>query len=180
MDPLYRKLNRSRESLERDRRNRVGHLRETKDYNLFEEDSLRPNTVRKQAFRGIFTETLLNQVFMSQENMDLIQDMIRLGVYKRSNKEFIIGKQSEIELQIIMRSIFLQYAKNRPNDIKGQIKELNNLVIQDSVPDVLSQIVAYKHYLHDASNTYQPNALPENMSSAGRKILPSVTRTFFS
>ena len=174
---------RTRDSLEKERRYR-GLLNppkiEATSYHLFQENKLRPNTVRLQAFSGIHEATPLNQAFLSQENLDYLQDRIRFEVYKRSNHKHVIGRQSDIDLQIIMRSVYFQYAKNQSNNIKQQVKELNELVIQEAVPKIMSQIEQYQYYLVDASSLPMPLAHPENMNSAGRKQLPSVTRTFFS
>jgi len=42
--------------------------------------------------------------------MNLIQDGIRYQVYLKTDKKHIIDKQSEVELEIIMRSIYLQHS----------------------------------------------------------------------
>lgn len=171
---------RTRGSLEKERRYN-GLLNPPKvdssPYNLYQENSLRPNTVRLQAFSGIHEATPLNQAFLSQENLDYLQDRIRYEVYKRSNKKYQIGRQSDIDLQIIMRSIYLQYAKNQKNNIKQQVNELNELVIQEATPKIMSQVQQYHSYLNRASGAdYMPLAHPESMSAKGRKQLVSVTK----
>lgn len=155
-------------------------LLEAQEYNLYQDNQLKPNNARLQAFSGIHEATELNQTFMSQQNMDLVQDRIRYDVYKRSNGEYVIDRQDDLNLQIIMRSIYLQYSRNELNNVKRQIEELNDLVLQETVPKIMSQIEGYKYYLVDASQNPVPLAHPENLNSAGRKTLPSVTRTFFS
>jgi hypothetical protein len=79
-----------------------------------------------------------------------------------------------------MRSIYFQYGKNLPYNIKEQVVDLNNLVVQDCVPKILSQVQQHVHYLFDASTQPIPLSLPTSMSSTGRKQLPSVTTTFFN
>ncbi len=176
--PIFR---RTQESLDRERLNVVGpELIEKSKYNLYQENSLKPNTIRKQAFTGIFNPTLLNQVFMSQANQDLLQERIRYEVYQKSGSKFHIGKQDDIQLQIIMRSIYLQYGKNLPYNTKQQVKDLDDLVVQEAISKIMSEVEAYLYYLERASNLPVPLAHPENMNSAGRKVLPSVTSTFFS
>lgn len=145
-------------------------------YHLYQENKLKPNTTRLQAFSGTVEATALNQAFLSQENIDYLQDQIRFEVYKRSNHENIIGRQSDIELLIIMRSIYFQYSKNQQSNIKMQIKELNDLVIQETVPKIMSGIEQYKYYLVDASRLPMPLSHGESTNSAGRKQLPSVTK----
>jgi hypothetical protein len=174
---------RTRDSLERERRyNSLLNppVLEAQEYELYQDNPMKQNNVRLQAFSGIHEATELNQTFMSQQNLDLLQDRIRYEVYNRSNGEFVIDRQDDLNLQIIMRSIYLQYATNRPGHIKEQIQELNDLVVQDAVPKILSQIVGYRYYLVDASRNPVPLAHPENLNSAGRKQLPSVTKTFFA
>jgi hypothetical protein len=63
--------------------------------------------------RGNWLETSLSRAFFSPENTKIIQNGIRRDVYDRSGeKRWVIDEQSADELQIVMRSIYLQYAKN--------------------------------------------------------------------
>jgi hypothetical protein len=71
-----------------------------------------------------------------------------------------------------MRSLYLQYAKNLEFDIPGQIAELNRLVVDWSVPRVMSEISMYEYYLKDISTLPIPIAPPMQVSSAGTKSLP--------
>ena len=50
-----------------------------------------------------------------------------------------------------MRSVFLQNSKNLPNNITEQIKELNELVIEEIVPKLLGEIEGYLVYRKDIS-----------------------------
>jgi hypothetical protein len=174
------KFLRTQQSIEQERRNVIGAIDDNSPYQLFQENTLRPSTFRKQATIGQVECNLLNQVFFSQENMDLLQDQIRYNVYIASSKKFQIGRQNDTELEIIMRSIYYQYGKNLPYNIKEQVVDLNNLVVQDCVPNILSQVQQHIHYLFDASTQPIPLSLPTSMSSTGRKQLPSVTTTFFN
>lgn len=174
------KFLRTRQSVEAERRNVIGAITDNAPYKMFEENTLKPTTFRKQATTGQLECNLLNQVFFSQENIDLLQDSIRYAVWRSSDKKFVIDRQDQIELELIMRSIYFQYAKNLPYNIKEQVKELNDLVLQDTVPKIMSQVEQHIYYLFDASTQPVPLAHPENMSSAGRKQLPSVTTTFFN
>jgi hypothetical protein len=174
------KFLRTRQSVEAERRNTIGAISDNSPYQLFQENTLKPSTFRKQATTGQLECNLLNQVFFSQENIDLVQETIRHDVWIASKKKFRIGRQSDTELELIMRSIYFQYGKNLPYNIKEQIEDLNDLVIQDCVPKILSQVQQHVHYLFDASTQPIPLSHPESMSSAGRKQLPSVTTTFFN
>jgi hypothetical protein len=77
-------------------------------------------------------------------------------VYNRSNHEFILPNQNADELKIIMRSIFLQYAKYHGDNITGQIEELNKLVLDYSIPYCYNESVAYLKYIRDQSSLVVP------------------------
>jgi hypothetical protein len=61
-------------------------------------------------------------------------------------------------------------------NIPGQIKDLNDLVIEWTVPRIMSEIGMYEYYLKDISTLPQPMPQPMQVSSAGTKSLPF--RTF--
>jgi hypothetical protein len=175
------KFLRTRQSLEVEMVDRIGRVQDHTPYSLYEENELRPTTIQKQAFGNQNVEcNLLNQAFMSQENLDNLQDLIRYNVFVSSGKKHMIGRQDDRELQIIMRGIYLTYGKNLPYNIKEQIADLNNLVVQQASSQILSQIQQHLYYLFDANTQPIPLSLPENVNATGRKILPSVTSTFFT
>jgi hypothetical protein len=127
--------------------------------------------------RGNWLETTLSRAFFSPENTKIIQNAIRKEVYDRSgDKHWVIDEQSADELQIVMRSLYLQYAKNLEFDMPGQIKELNRLVIEWCVPRIMSEVQMYQYYLKDISTLPTPLPQPMSMSSAGTKSVPF--RTF--
>jgi len=123
--------------------------------------------------RGNWGENVLSQTFFGPENTRIIQNNVRREVYERSgDKKWVIDDQSADELQIVMRSIFLQYAKNLDNNIPGQVIDLNNLVVEWCVPRILSEIGMYQYYLNDISKLPVPISHPVSQSSAGTKSLP--------
>jgi hypothetical protein len=78
------------------------------------------------------------------------------------------------ELKIIMRAIFYQYARNLPNDIAGQVKDLDDRVTAWSVPHILSAVDHYMYYVKDIDTLPLPMALPVNLTRSGSKSLPSI------
>ena len=114
----------------------------TERYPLFENNQ--PNQMFKlEALKGIQNCTPLNRTYFSPENVQLVHDMVRYNVWLKSNKKYLIGEQSNIELEIIMRSIYLQFARNLPFKIKEQVAELNNIVGQQVVPRLISEVEQY-------------------------------------
>lgn len=125
----------------------------------------------KEALTGNWNDTLLSKAFFSVENMQIIQNGIRAGVYKRSNGRYNVGPQDETNLKIIMRSIFLQHAKNMPIMITEQIEELNEKVLAYSIKDVFSEATAYIKYKNDVSTLAVPIKRPAFISVKGDKQL---------
>jgi hypothetical protein len=132
----------------------------------------------KDCVKGIQEESILSKIFFSPQNVDLLQRQIIATVFERTNRAYLIEKQNEEDLQVVMRSMFLQHARHVADHIKEQIQELNNLVTDDVVPNIISQVNQYIGYL---DRTFLPRQImdhPECVSSAGMRTLPSVTRTF--
>jgi hypothetical protein len=175
------KFLRTRQSVEAERRNNIGTEFDLNPYPMWQENKLRPTTIRKQAFGHQAPDcNLLNQMFMSAENIENLQTRIRYAVWMASNKQHVIARQDDTELQIIMRSIYLTYGKNIPTNIKQQILDLNDLVVQEAVSKILSQIQQHIWYLYHKSTNTMPLAHPENMSTTGTRSLPSVTSLFYT
>jgi len=123
--------------------------------------------------RGNWDHTALSDTFFTRKNVNIIQAEIHKEVYRISGpKKWDIGPQDVDEIKMIMRAMYLQYAKNNKFDIEGQLAELNQLVIKWSVPRIMSEIEQYNYYLNDISHLPVPIQQPMSMSSAGTKSLP--------
>ena len=114
------------------------------------------NTSYRDALTGNWTSNLLSQAYFSAENIQIMQNGIKAYVYNHSSGRYIISKQNEDTLKIIMRSIFLQHAKNRPDKISDQIEKLNNMVIGYCGPKVLGEAEGYINYKRDISTLAVP------------------------
>ena len=121
------------------------------------------------SMKTIQYDTHLSKYFFSRNNIDLIHHDIIITVQKNSG--YKIGKQDETQLQIIMRSIFLQYAKHLPCKINEQIRELNKKVVMYSVNAIITEIKQYLGYRDNVSNAPVPIDLPKNLSIKGTKVL---------
>ncbi len=123
--------------------------------------------------RGNWDHTALSDAFFTRKNVAVIQQEIRKEVYRMSGpKKYVIDDQDVDELKMVMRAMYLQYAKNNPFNVEGQINELNQLVVKWSAPRIMSEIQAYNYYLNDISHLPIPLQQPISMSSAGTKSLP--------
>jgi hypothetical protein len=116
----------------------------------------------REALGGIWETNALSQVYFSAENIQIIQNALRAGVYKMSGDQYIIAPQNVDTLKIIMRSIYLQYAEHYENDITGQVRRLNQLVLDYAVPSVYNETIGYVKYCKDQSTIVVPLELPRH------------------
>jgi len=139
-------------------------------FNFADKIPLKHCTSYRDSLTGSWTPTLLSTMFFSEENIKILQNSIKRGVYERSNKQYIIGEQNCDELKIIMRSIYLQNCDNLPYDIKYQISTLNNLITEYAIKQIYSEAVSYIKYKIDASTIHAPINLATNTSSKGNTL----------
>jgi hypothetical protein len=119
---------------------------------------------------GLWDDTKLSEVFFSRENIQILQNGIRAGVFQRSNGQYTIGQQDCDSLKIVMRSVFLQNASNKPFNIKGQVEQLNNIVLNYCIQQVYSEAQGYMKYLDDASTLVVPLANPMVESTYDKQL----------
>lgn len=124
----------------------------------------------RDAMTGNWMNTPLSLAYFSSENIIILQNNIRKGVFDKSNGEFVIGLQDEDELKIIMRSVFLQNSLNLETNIREQIRDLNALVESYAIEQVYKEAISYLKYKRDASNMYALLALPSNSSTRGKAL----------
>lgn len=124
----------------------------------------------RNATEGLWNETSLSQTFFSRENIQIIQNGIRAGVYHRSNGQYVIGPQDCDSIKIIMRSVFLQYSANQPSNIPQQIEELNKIVLNYCIQQVFSEAQGYMKYMDDVSTLVVPIAHPVQASNTDRQL----------
>jgi hypothetical protein len=119
---------------------------------------------------GLWNETPLSNAFFSQQNIQIIQNGIRAGVYERSNGQYLIGPQDCDSIKIIMRSVYLQYSANQPFNIPEQIEQLNKMVLNYCIQQVYSEAQGYMKYVDDVSTLVVPIAHPVQASNTDRQL----------
>jgi hypothetical protein len=124
----------------------------------------------RNATEGLWNDTSLSLAFFSQENIQIIQNGIRAGVYHRSNGQYIIGPQDCDSIKIIMRSVFLQYSANQPSNIPQQIEELNKIVLNYCIQQVYSEAQGYMKYVDDVSTLVVPIAHPVQATNNDKQL----------
>ena len=114
----------------------------------------------RDALAGDIESNMLATVYFSAENIQIVQNGLRAGVYKMSGDKYIIAPQNIDTLKVIMRSIFLQYAEYDMNNIKKEVARLNKLVLDYAVQSVYNEAVGYMKYCEDQSTLAVPLELP--------------------
>ena len=135
-------------------------------------------TMGQEALRGVQEESILSRIFFDPLNVKIIHKLIRKKVFEASNGKYLIEDQDEADLMVVMRSMFLQMAKHFPFDIKDQIAELNDIVSDEVVPGIISEIRAYEGYLEKVFKPREIMDHPQNVSVGGLRILPSLTSIY--
>lgn len=113
---------------------------------------------------GGIPSTPVSDLYFSDLNVRALQHGIRYGVWKRTGE--VIDEQSPTELQVIMRSVFLQNAHNRPANVVEQVRQLNGLVLDYAVPSIVGEMQMRSTYLADISQL--PTPLPHSINTSVR------------
>ena len=124
----------------------------------------------RNATEGIWTVDSLSNAFFSEQNIQIIQNGIRAGIYHRSNGQYTIGPQDCDSLKIVMRSVFLQNSANQPDNIPQQIAQLNNIVLEYCLQLVYSEAQGYMKYINDASTLVVPISHPVMANDNDRQL----------
>lgn len=126
-----------------------------------------------ESLNGNWEWNVLAQVYFSQENIQIIQNGIRAGVYKMSESKLNVPPQNIDTLKIIMRSIYLQYAEHYPKDITGQVEYLNALVLEYAVTSVYNEAIGYLKYVQDQSTLVVPIEMPIHHDRTYKQLEPN-------
>lgn len=170
----------------------VENLTSPGGYKLTVDDKGLAQSNTNSMFKNLYGETLLTRLFFSESNIKNIQKVVRFLVHKET--QYVIDEQSYSELLIIMRSMFLEHSAHPPlfdNDMSEErqkqlramyskeVSRLNEIVITEIVPKVVSQLHQYVSYLQDASRQPYYMENPTNESTAGKRQYRSVTQVLF-
>lgn len=167
----------------------VNSLTSPGKYKLTENDDKLSGSNTRHLFKNLYGETPLTFLFFSDKNVENIQSVIKYIVHKETG--YIVDKQSQTELLVIMRSIFLEYSAHPPllddkmsdtkraeilAKYKNEVTRLNEIVINAVVPKVVSQLQQYVDYLRDATQQPYQMDTPKNSSIAGERQYRSITQ----
>tara|TARA_R110002072_G_scaffold100929_2_gene222497 strand:- start:218 stop:697 length:480 start_codon:yes stop_codon:yes gene_type:complete len=126
-------------------------------------------TPYSNSMKGLWYNTVLSNTYFSSDNIKFVHDNIRHGVFKKTN--YIIDKQNIDSIKNIMRSIFLKFSKNNKEDLKNQIYDLDQIVIDLCVKEIIPSLESYLKYIEDISTIPEPIHHPHNTGVKGEQPL---------
>ena len=129
--------------------------------------------------RKTFTPTPFICAFFSKKNMNTLQVALQREILRLSKGKYRIGKQSETDLVVVMRSVFCMFGKNLCGcNVQNQVDQLNAEVLQMIVPTVYTRILNYMGYKRDAEKSLESDNrvydfMDRGISTSGpsRKVL---------
>lgn len=147
----------------------------SKPFQLFENLNVQNDTKFNQ-LTGTFKSSLLSDLFFSQENVDYIQTQIIYRVYEKTQKKHVVGRQSDDELIIVMRSVYLQHGKNYDFDLDKQVNKLNEIVLDYCVDNVFVNLTQHVEYIKDIT---QDQPILERPESTDLKLSKTLMPNYF-
>lgn len=106
-----------------------------------------------EIIKGTYENNLLNELFFSKINIKLLQKKLIKRVLKKYN--YIISEQSNKDLIITMRNIYLSNAKHNyinKLELKEELNYLNNNTLNHCEKIIKKSIDNYIFYLNDIDN----------------------------
>ena len=129
-------------------------------FSMMDKIPLNTNTNYQNVLTGNFERSKLSDSYFSRQNIQIIQNGVRKGVYDKSQSRILVDNQPEDQIVTVMRAIYLQHSKNLEINIPQQIADLNNLVLNYCINNVFNEAVAYLKYKEDASTMHVPMQHP--------------------
>ena len=125
-------------------------------FSMMDKIPVSSNSNYTNVLTGNFERSLLSDTFFSKENIQIIQNGIRKGVFDRSKGKILVDNQSEDQIVSVMRSMYLQHSKNIQTNVSSQINILNNYVLDYCINNVYVEAISYLKYKEDSSKMHIP------------------------
>jgi hypothetical protein len=138
-------------------------------YKLYQEKGRIMGDDRSDLVGHIHKETPLNTVFFSKSNVDHLQVKIREQVNLMSGGKYNIDRQNDDDLKIVMRSYYLTFGRNDPNNVAGELDELNGRVVGYCAGKIYSEVEFHMFYRKDLEEFAPPIANPTNTQVYGTR-----------
>lgn len=117
-------------------------------------------------------------LFMSDVNVEALHAAIRYRVHVETGGRHVIGRQSDAELALVMRSVLLQSGRNDAStSAVEQVRDLNAEVLAWCVPRIVTELRQYLRYREDVATL--PVPLPHGPLATNKGSRQIELRPFF-
>ena len=151
-----------------------------KPFEVNGDNNISKDNFSSELLKGHICDSTLSKHFFSKCNLDYLQNLLIKNIYNVSNGEYKIGRQSDKELLIIMRQLYLNESLNNEDNIIFQVNKLNNIIIQKTIPSLLSNIIQHNTYIQKINNPVYVIDHPKNVNSSSNRttLMGSSNRLF--
>tara|TARA_B110000977_G_C11090636_1_gene496735 strand:+ start:4526 stop:4936 length:411 start_codon:yes stop_codon:yes gene_type:complete len=105
--------------------------------------------------------TQLLSTFFSDDNLQIIQKKLKNEIKKHTGLS--IDNQSCDELYQVMLYVYRTFGRNVTTKINAEVAYLNDIVIREISPSVISNVLQYINYIKDISKP--PSVIPHGKST---------------
>ena len=124
---------------------------------------------RSDLVGNLHSSTPLNSVFFSQDNIESLQTQIHDQVMAMSGGKYDIGRQSDDDLRLVMRSYYLMFGRNDPTKVSSELAELNGRVVGYCSGKIYSEVEFHMFYRKDLEEFAPAIANPVNTQVYGTR-----------
>ena len=115
-----------------------------------------------------YLPTPLGNAFFSDFNRESIHSALTNDVQGKTG--YVIDRQSDSDLQAIMKSVYIRMAYDEYQDIRGQVGKMNAAVVSEASRMVMTGVLQQLVYIKDIGSNPVPLAAPTSTSTYGEKI----------
>jgi hypothetical protein len=107
--------------------------------------------------------TPLNSAFFAQSNVDALQSALHARIAEGMGLG--IDRQSDWEMLLLMRRVYLESANNWPDKVQEEVWRLNDLVLQLALDAVARKIAQHLTYASDIAPVHPFGSPAEELTS---------------
>ena len=125
--------------------------------------------------------TVLSVLFFGQQNIDILQQGLRRGVFEETGR--LIGMQSQVAIEQMMLQVYSEHARNfnevaytwaevKQKSIE-ELKRLNCIFYTNTIPRIIANIQHYLRYLQEKDKPMPVQPMPQYTVEKGNSVLTS-------
>jgi cellulase/cellobiase CelA1 len=99
-------------------------------FSMMDKIPINTNTNYQNVLTGNFERSTLSDTYFSKQNIQIIQNGIRKGVYDKSRSQILVDNQPEDQIVTVMRAMYLQHSKNLETNNNDTGCPINNKIIE--------------------------------------------------